>query len=236
MLSPNINTAKVILTDSLNEMLAIDSFSHTAQNTQVGFLAKDPAWLSAVRSRVAMMAKEGASWELDRPNIWSSLLVQVTDYASSFAGIAEIQESGQLTTAAQWVNTMEAVLAKPLQTAITNTTNANDAIDKHYENFNAIIPLLKDSIDKGWAELAAEEQEMIRIAAALATLQAQVGQLEDKVTSGMISGGTSYVKSAVNIIYNIVTASGGGIPYLTIASMAYTVGKTPEKGPSQVNP
>lgn len=226
MLSPNINKTKNILTDSFNEIMAIDGFSYGVQNTVIGVLPKDPEWLAAVRSRLAMMAKAGENWQFAKPDIWSALLSHFPDYASAFAGVAQMKAAGELKGADVWIETLEKTLVAPLQKIVAATIAVNGELDKHYEDFKSIVPLLKDSIDQGWEELSDEEALMVKIAGALATLQAEVGNLEEQISSSAISGGKSTVTSAVSITYKLLSSAAPSVPYLSVASMAFTVGKT----------
>jgi hypothetical protein len=52
-----------------------------------------------------------------------------------------------------------------------------------------------------------------------------VAQLQDNLTSAEISSGKSYFQTAATISYTLVTAAEIEIPYLSIASEIYTIGK-----------
>lgn len=224
MLSPVINNAEELLTQALNEIMQLDNYAKTSNNIILGKLPKDPAWLSSVRSRVGLLSKAGASWIAEKPDIWSSILVQFPHYASSFSAIADQQSQG-LIEPDQWVPLLKDVLYSQLVQAVEVTTKANDQIQAEEEKFKDIQPLLEESIKAGWDALASEEQQMVKIAKALTQLQDEAGSLEDSITSSMISDGKSIIQSSVTTIYKLVSTTAPSISYLSILTSAFTVGK-----------
>ncbi len=225
MLSPVINSAEGLLTQALQEIMLLDKYSTTANNIMIGKLEKDPDWLSSVRSRTRMLGEAGASWMLEKPDIWAPILLQFTDYATSFSSIAAMQKNGNITTSVQWVELLSNVLLNQLATAAAATTAADVKLKTEYEKFSDVQPLLEESINEGWVALAGEEQQMINIAVALTHLQDTVESLEDSITSGMISSGQSIITTSVKTIYGIATAAGASFSFLSMATSAFTVGK-----------
>ena len=225
MLSPTIYDTQNLLTQSLNEINQIDKYSVTSENILIGKLPKDPDWLASVRSRTAMLGDAGKSWILQKPDIWAPILVQFSNYASSFASVAELQSSKKLTTSEAWISTLKSVLQDQLDQCVQVTTTANDALVKQYNMFKNIQPLLEDSINAGWAELAGEEKEMVKLAAELTSLQDKVESLQDSITSKEITTGTKVVSTTVSTIYNVVTEAGGSFSFMSFAASAYTVGR-----------
>jgi hypothetical protein len=94
-----------------------------------------------------------------------------------------------------------------------------------YQKFKAIQPLLQASIDQGWAALASEEQQMVKIAAQLAHLQDVVNSLASSITGAEISSGQSIITTTVKTLYNIATEVGGSFSFLSMAASVFTVGK-----------
>ncbi len=225
MLSPSVNASMSLLTRGFNEVLQLDNYALSTGNLQVGKLPIDPAWLASVRSRVALLGQAGASWTRDKPEIWGSILLQFADYASAFAGVARLQQQPGITTAAQWIELLNTVLLAQLDKAVSATDAASQAIITHRNAFSAIQPLLEQSINEGWVELASEEQQMVRIAAELQRLQDLVNALQDSVTSSDISSGQSVILTTVKTLYNIATEAGGSFSFLGMAGSAVTVGK-----------
>lgn len=226
MLSPSVEVAHLLLTQAFNETLRLDAYSQGTDNVMIGHLPEDPAWLASVRDRVGMLASAGVSWTKDKPDIWGSILVQFPDYASLFAGVAEMKASGSLTTRKQWLEVLNSTLLPRLTTAIEATQEATSKLESHLEAFKAIQPLLSESIDAGWAELGSEEQAMAAIAAELMHLQDIVSSLEESITSGEISSGQSIMTTTVKTLYNIATEAGESFSFLSMAAAAYTVGKS----------
>lgn len=226
MLSPSINDVSTLLASSLNEMVQLDGYAMSSDNTRIGVLVPDPDWLPAIRNRFGMLGKAGASWTLRKPEIWSSVLVQFTDYATTIASVVEQMQGGKVKTSAEWQSMLADVLFPVLDQAARTTKKAGVDLDGHYQQFKDVQPLLEDSIERGWSALSSEEAQMVKIAGELGSLQTQVKNLESQITGNVISGGKGYISSTVSIGYSIVTAASTSIPYLSILTLAITIGKT----------
>jgi hypothetical protein len=225
MLSPSVNSAKDLLTQVLNEMLRIDGYATGAGAIVVGKLPEDPDWLASVRSRVAMLAAAGGKWLLAKPGIWGPILNQFSSYNAALAGLVEAQKAGQPLTAENWVEILDAVLVPQLEAAAAATDAAAAALKEQLDSFADIQPLLEESIDAGWAALAEEEQQMVRIAAELAHLQDLVASLEDEVTSGSIGAGKGVVSTTVSTVYDVAVVGAESVSFLSFVTSAITVGQ-----------
>lgn len=226
MLCPPPELARSLLTQAFNETLSLDSYSATTQDLQIGKLPKDPAWLAAVRSQVAMLASAGASWIKEKPSIWGSILLQFPDYASAFEGVAQMQAAGALSTGKQWVEVLENTLTPQLSQAIAANEEATSHLRSQLQAFQSVQPLLRESIEAGWNALGEEERQMTAIAAQLTHLQDLLASLEESITSGEISSGQSIITTTVKTVYNIATEVGESFSFLSMAASAFTVGKT----------
>jgi hypothetical protein len=179
MLSPAISGTKDLLTLALNEIQRLDRHSTTVNNIVIGRLLIDPDWLSSVRSRTAMLGSAGAAWIQDKPDLWGSVLLQFTDYASAFSGVADMQKRGLISSKEQWVNLLNDVLLRQLGKAVAATTAADTRIQAHYQKLTDVRPLLEASINEGRAARDDQEQQMIRIAEQLEHLQHAVESLAE---------------------------------------------------------
>jgi hypothetical protein len=225
MLSPSVNTTLGLLTRALNEVLQLDQYALTSNNILIGQLQEDPDWLAQVRSRVAMLGQAGSGWISAKPTIWSGILLPFINYASTFGGLAATQFNPGVSSATQWSALLKQVLLTQIDEAIAGTQSAAEALAEHRQAFADIQPLLSQSIDAGWAELADEEQQMTQIAAELQRLQDLVNSLQDSITSNDISTGQSIVTTTVKTIYNIATEVGESFSFMGMLASAVTVGK-----------
>ncbi len=226
MLAPSVNVVNTLLTSAYNETLLLDAYSQTTNNLMIGKLPDDPDWLVSVRSRVAMLSTAGAQWISDKPGIWGPVLLQFTNYASAFSGVAAQAAAQKSLDDVAWKSLLSEVLVPPLNQAITATTSASTALQQHLQAFQDIEPLLEDSINQGWAALAGEEQQMMAIAAQLQQLQDQVASLQQQVSSAEISGGQSVITTLVKTLYNVATETAESFSFMSMVTAAYTVGKT----------
>ena len=65
----------------------------------------------------------------------------------------------------------------------------------------------------------------IELATLVTSLQDKVNRLQEDLGSTGISGGQSYITSSLSITYTLVSKAGVEVPYLSIASLIFTVGK-----------
>ncbi|PIE35135.1 hypothetical protein CSA56_05390 [candidate division KSB3 bacterium] len=224
MLSPHENTTKNNLANVLGEVLSLNAYSHTLQDTSVGVLPDDPQWLTGVRDELKKLRSAANNWLLNMPECWSRVLLQFINYGTSVQAVAAKASSAVLTKD-QWIKMLRDVLKSEITKAAEATTKAEFEIASQYAQFQAVQPLLDKSIQEGWDALADEEQEMVRIAEELTSLQDQISSLESKVTASALLGGKSVISSSVSIIYNLVSTKEADISYLSLVTMAFTIGK-----------
>jgi hypothetical protein len=224
MLSPSINYAKDLIAQAFNEVLRLDSYAMATGNTVIGQLPKDPTWLPPIRNRVQMLAKAGASWVSDKPDIWAPVLLQFINYSSSFSALAEAQAT-QTLTREKWIDLLSALLLTQLKKCVSETGAAATGVQTHYSDLKNIIPLITESINEGWQALADEEKQMLKIAVELTNLQNTVNTLAGNVTSGEISAGKSIITTTVTMLYNVATSVEVSFSFLSMAAAVFTVGK-----------
>ncbi len=225
MLSPDIAKSRKVLTDAFNEVLNLDGSALAVTNTQIGVLKPDPDWLADVRTKTAMLAGAGRAWSADKPDLWSAVLVQFVTYADSFGAVAEAQQRGEITTRQQWIDVLQNVLLRDLKTAVAASDSAAKKIKKHADDFQVISPLLRQSIQDGWNELAKEEAEMVAISAALTHLVDLCATLEGSISEKEISSNQSIAITTVKTIYNVMIGEVVATSFLSVAGAAYTVGE-----------
>jgi hypothetical protein len=163
---------------------------------------------------------------MEKPGLWSSVLVQFSNYASAFQGVADMAQGGKIATAAQWVEVLSDVLLPQLGKAAASTDKAGAQVQAAMQRFAVIQPLLEASIDDGWQELAHEEQQMVKLASELTHLQDKVAALESSITSGVISSGQGVITTSVKTVYSIVAAGGAAFSFLSLGTSVITVGKS----------
>ncbi|MDX6913560.1 hypothetical protein R9X49_00335 [Pectobacterium carotovorum] len=225
MLSPTIYDAQELLTDSFNNVMQLDSYAFTSNNTIIGKLPDDPDWLTSVRSRMSMLSTAGNQWVQDRPDIWGSILLQFPDYATAFAGVHATAQENKLSQD-QWLELLKNVLRPQLTKAVKDTGTAVDSLKTHQQAFANIQPLLDKSINEGWNALSQEEQQMQNIAAKLQHLQDLVASLQSSITSEDISTGKEIATTTVTLLYKVATETAEeSISFMDMASIAITIGK-----------
>lgn len=223
MLSPDVVTVGNNFASAYSEILSVDRFAFAGMNILIGKLSPDPAWLGPVRTRVGMLADVARQWQQDRPDIWSAVLMPFVDYATLFKGFADTSsrfgDDRNL-----WIEALQQ-LQNALQANVDKTKATAGRFTTHIDRIKNVESLLTESLNTAWQQLADEEQAMIDIAAQITRLQDLVNQLQDNITSAEISSGKSYVQTAVTISYDIVTEAATEIPYLSILSEIFTIGK-----------
>lgn len=223
MLSPNVMTVGDLFAEAYSNIKKADSFAYAGMNTFVGKLSPDPDWLEPVRTRISMLSNVCATWQQQKPNIWSQILLPFANYYTTFSGFAEAaKDFGDDKDA--WLEALDQ-LKQELTTAKSATEVAEGQFEMRIKNIKNVESLLETSINDAWAALAEEEKQMVELASEITHLQDQVDQLQDSITNAEISSGKSYIQTAVKISYTLVSTAGAEIPYLSIAGLVFTVGK-----------
>lgn len=223
MLCPDVIAVSEDLAIAYAAIKRLDAFAYSCMNTSIGKLSPDPDWLEPIRNELNLLSIAAAQWQRKKPDIWSSMLTQFTNYSTLFSSTAE--ESRQIGNDQNaWIE-----LLTQLSNALAVGENLSQAsagqLTLEINNLNNVQTVFSSSVDKAWAALATEEKAMIALATQVTALQDRVNRLEDDLTSGEISSGKSYVQSSVTILYTVATAAEVTVPYLTIASLVFTVGK-----------
>lgn len=227
MLAPNIFDTNELLTNLYNEIISVSSYSYGVQNTMIGKIPLEPNWIPAVRSEMQIMSVAGANWIQNYPQYWSKILLAFSNYSTIFsAATQEINPNPGSLTNQQYIALLSS-LSQTLSTCASDTQNALNSLADFENGFTSVFPSLNKSINEGWKDLQSEEQEMIAIAQALTQLQNDISNLQSQISSNTISSGKSFVQTNVKIAYDILSEVGEvAIPYLSIASLAYTIGQT----------
>lgn len=227
MFAPDINTTKNQLTTLVNEMKGVTGYSIGVQDTLIGTLPQEPDWIPAVRTEMGLLSKAGANWVISYPEYWSQILTAFSNYGTTFSAFSEEITKNIKTLSKTNVIELLQALKVELQANATQTSTALDALTQMEQKFTNVFPSLNASIESGWEELKEEEAEMIAIAEAITQLQDEVASLQSKIDSSAISGGKTFVQTNVKIAYSILSATSEvAIPYLSIVTLAYTIGKT----------
>jgi len=227
MFAPDINTTKNQLTDLFNEIIGVSAYSVGVQDTLIGTLPEEPDWIPAVRSEMKLLSKAGANWMLNYSTSWAEILTAFANYGADFAAFSgEIKKNTHTLTKNQIIELLSA-LSDELGSCASKTKKGLDALSGFENQFTSVFPALNSSINSGWKELSEEEAEMVAIAEAITHLQDEISDLQSKIDSSNISGGKTFVQTNVKIIYSILTAASEiAVPYLSIATLAYSIGKT----------
>lgn len=227
MFAPDINTTKNQLTTLFNETYGITGYSYGIRNTIIGKIPLDPDWIPEVRSEMKLLSEAGANWIDNYPQAWADILTTFIDYETDFMSFSEqISKDIHHLSDNQIVELLSA-LSYSLEECAGKTKNSLDNLTGFENQFKNVFPALNASIQSGWQELGKEEAEMVAIAEAITHLQDDISSLQSKIDAAGISGGKSFGQTTVKLAYNILTTTSEvAIPYLSIAMLAFTIGKT----------
>jgi hypothetical protein len=223
VLSPDVIVVADDLAEAYSTIKKVDAFAYASMNTLIGKLSPDPDWIGPIRKELELLNIAGAQWQQKKPDIWSPILSQFTNYSTLFSGVADLtRQLGN--DKDSWLE-----LLHQLSNSLATGENASKAAEGQFtlqiNNLNDIQQVFDSSLGKAWAALADEEQGMIDLATQVTALQDKVNRLEDDLTSAGISSGKSYIQSSVSITYTLISSAGVSIPYLTIAALLFTIGK-----------
>jgi hypothetical protein len=169
MLCPNVMTVCDELAQAYSTITKVDAFAYASMNTSIGKLSPDPDWLGPVRNELTLLSNAGAGWQQKKPTIWAPLLTQFTNYYALFSGFADVSsQMGDDTDA--WLEALG-----QLRASLATAENASKAAEGQFvlqiNNLNNVRQVFDSSLNKAWAALADEEQEMVELAAEVTALQ-----------------------------------------------------------------
>lgn len=227
MLAPDINTTQDKLTAAYSSILAVDSFAVTTQSIQIVKLPDEPDWLPDVREEIAELDDAADSWQLDRANIWSPVILAFKNYFSIFSAVATTLNPQTHQSAEFWID----MLSKTLLPAVNDSLNATEVSEKELQNrmqaFSVVLPQIDQSIAQGWTALANEEKAMLKLTQQLGALQANVEALGSKLNTDSIASGKTVAQSAVTMLYAAGAAGAeAAVPILGLVVAVLSIGKT----------
>lgn len=223
MLSPNVNEVSETIAGAFSQYNTVKSFGYGVMNTVVSPLSPDPEWLTPLRARMDLLKRSCQSWQSESPEILVGFLSPFVGYAPLMEAIADTMKKPNPRTS-DLIGLLKA-MDESLSAHRTQTKAAETQFTRHIKEITLAEKDLDQSLQVGWEALAHEEQEMLRIAKAITTLQDRVDRLQDNLTSAEISSGKSYFQTSATIAYTLVTTAGEEIPYLSIVAEVYTIGK-----------
>jgi hypothetical protein len=223
MLSPNVVEVGEDIAAAFSQFLAVKSFSNSAQAIVVSPLNSGPDWLPPLRNRISSLAKISARWELDYPDLPAKYLIPFADYYTTFKAVAG-QSPKFGNDVGLWTDALTA-LHKSILVAVGQVKNAATALTDQLDLINTIERQLNESLTTAWSEQDKEEALMVALATQIARLQDRVDQLQDNLTSAEISSGKTYFQTAATISYAVLAQGNVEIPYLSIPTEVYTIGK-----------
>jgi hypothetical protein len=223
MLSPDVVDTSEDIASAYSQFFSLNSFSASARGIVVSPLSPDPDWLPTLRNRIANLARISAQWQLDYPDLVSTYLLAFTDYSSTFGAFAE-QGKKFGDNIDLWLPALNALHASALD-ARRRAKTAGTGFTDHLNAIKTIEGQLNNSLNTAWSELDKEEAKIVALATQIVRLQDRVAQLQDNLTSGTISSGTTYFKTAATIYYTVLTSAAIEIPYLAVLTEIYTIGK-----------
>ncbi|MBU54694.1 MAG: hypothetical protein CL920_38855 [Deltaproteobacteria bacterium] len=228
MLAPDAVMTKDILSSIWNQKTILNGYSTTVQNTVVGKVPTNPQWLNGVRTELKELRVAGNSWMDKSPEFIGLIPAQIVTLSSTFEAFADtitkMLKSKETNTPA--IIELLTGLKKQYDAATTQASDITREWMRHIGQFRAVIPQMEKSIQEGWQDLADEEEKITEIAVALTQLQDEIATLSSQITSGVISSGKGVTSSSVSILYKLVSTSGVSVPYLSVVSLAFTIGKS----------
>jgi len=223
MLSPNVTNVCDTLAGTYTNMVKLKSYTYCCNNIQIATLTPDPNWLKTVRDHINILSDNCVPFIQNQSDIKAKIILAFIDYSTLFHGFEQISKT--IPTNEEWLEVLSQ-LKQGLITAKKSTYDASVEYNNYYTTIESTQVLLKESIDSGWLELSNEEKVMADLAAKLQQLQDRLSSMEDDFSGAQLSSGKAYIQSSVVMTYEILTdGAEASIPFLGIASLAFTVGE-----------
>lgn len=223
MLSPNVVETSEDIAGSYNQFLAVKSFANSSSEILVGPLSPDPDWLAPLRTRIGSLAGLGAKWRDDSPDILVGYYLPFVNYATTFGAFAD-QAPKFGNNKSYWSDALTALIGQ-IETCRGNASTSQTAFTNHLAEIKIVEGQIDQSLATAWTELAKDENLIVELATEVTRLQDRLAVLEDSLTSSVISTGKTYFQTAATITYQVLVAASTAVPYLTILTEIYTVGK-----------
>ena len=226
MLAPDITTVYNQLTDAYNSVTSLDGFSSTGLDLQLLKLPNEANWLPGVRKEFDLLREASNSWMINRPKVWAPVILAFTDYSTTFLAVAEDLKKGKKLNKEEWLSILNDVLLPAIKQGQKKLSAADSELNNLRSKFSRILPLIDESIQKGWIELGAEEQAMQDLAFELSSLSSQAMALGSKIDSDAISTDKAIVTTSAKMLYAATSAGAeASIPVLGVAIAVITISK-----------
>ena len=223
MLCPNLNKSIKEMTQAYNSVLKVDRYANVFDSLRIYKLVPDLDWLITLRDRVSKITNSSRYWVEDRPISWSNIIYQFNSYNNSFQVFAK--EAQHIETRDEWILFLSNMKAE-LESALTVTSKSVENLKENFKNVEKYQRLLEASIDEGWKAVDDEEKAVNELYGQLAAFQSKLDSLQGKLNSDVFSEGIGISKAVVSVTYKVLIAGAGSVPFLGLAGLAFTVGKS----------
>ena len=208
------------------EMRHADQLVTMGGSFRVYDIGETATWVASLRTRVGLLAKDAETWLSDKPAVASLPLSGFCSYRNVFSAAAGVLQ-GDAPKEAK----VEALdrLRSAAQGNMANAQKARLQFERWIGQTLTHLDSLDESTKDAWAELGGIEKKVAALSERIVAVQDSINALDgvvapDQLSSQTISSLTTIFTNSASLIYSVAFA-GLPIPYLSVASTFFTLGK-----------
>lgn len=209
------------------DVTAADQLALMEKSIHIYPFREETNWIKVFRNQSTFLHQNGIAWQDRKAAIVSSVLSPFGAYKNTFEPVANfLGHTQDIDTAVILLNQ----LIKKTEENIRSVHNAASSYGHWLDDTALNIAPLEKCIHDGWKELGNAEQDVIRLSEEIVQLQNNLQQLDgvitlDSLSSHTVSGISNIMTNTASMIYSVAVA-GYAVPYLTVISTFFTLGKT----------
>ncbi|MBD5117582.1 MAG: hypothetical protein HDT37_00400 [Clostridiales bacterium] len=208
------------------EMRHADRLVTTGGSFRVYDIGEKTTWVTSLRTRVALLAKDAEAWLDDKPAVASLPLSGFISYRNAFsAAAATLQGDTSKDTKVQALDRLGVAARDCMQDA----QKARFQFERWTSGALTHLDDMDESIKDAWANLGRTEKKIVELSERIVAVQDGLNALTgvvapDQLSSQTISDLAKILSNSASMVYSVAIA-GLPVPYLSVLSTFFTVGK-----------
>lgn len=208
------------------EMLWADQLVTAGRCFRVYKNGQDDGWISTLQARSSLLAEDAEHWLDVKPSVASKPLSTFLTYTNAFWAASEALQSGASKDVV--VQSLDR-LSAAANSCVVESRTARLQFEQWINDAMVHASGVEDSIQESWAVLGSTERKVVDLSERIIQVQNDLQTLSgviapDQLSSQTLDGLSTVLINTASIIYR-VAFEGLSIPYLSVASTFFTLGK-----------
>ncbi len=208
------------------EMLWADQLVTAGRCFQVYDNDQETTWTSTLQARVSLLAEDAEHWLDAKPSVASKPFSTFLTYSNAFFATSETLQSGASRDVV--VQALDR-LSAAANNCVVESRTARLQFEQWVNDAMVHTSGVEDSIQEAWAVLGSTERKVVDLSERIVQVQNNLQTLSgvvapDQLSSQTLDGLSTILVNTASLVYN-VAIKGLPIPYLSVASTFFTLGK-----------